>query len=289
MIISTQEIIMSTIAGMKANRVNLNGPATHPKVWHLPEWKSASHPQRMAFMRKIALQAGHDPRLATLAVSIFKKHGIRPRNYKAQAAALLNWVQTKIYYINEPSERLQDPLTTLKVGYGDCDDMVMLLCALFESVRLEWRFVLAGKSAQGMVRWIEGTPLPSYPVQFNHIYCMVGYPPFKPQKWFFAEPTVGKKLGWDVIAANRKGESFLPELAGIEQPAPVEEKRGQVLDLSPPDKGMKKKAVDIWIDIKKGLDPVNMIPILIVGAISTVLAQEIVRPYVRKLYKNLTK
>lgn len=106
------------------------------KVYHLPNWHSLSHPQRLGVMRQIATMRGRDPRLAKLAVSICRKSA-RPRQFDKQAAALLKWVQNpkNVYYMNEPGERLQDPIYTIKVKHGDCfaedtlvlrDDMEMI-------------------------------------------------------------------------------------------------------------------------------------------------------------------
>jgi hypothetical protein len=101
----------------------------NPKVHHVPAWSGYSDPQRLAFLRTIVVHAGRDPRIATLAVQILREAGVEPRNYAAQSAALLKWVQQRIYYVNEPGERLQDPLYTLKVGYGDCFPAETLLLA----------------------------------------------------------------------------------------------------------------------------------------------------------------
>lgn len=192
--------------GTKANPISL-GDA---KPYHLPDWHSLSHPQRLSVLRQIATGRGRDPRMATLAVQIIKKSGAKPRKYKDQAEAILKWVQHNIYYVNEPGERLQDPLYTLKAGYGDCDDMSLLLCSLYESLNLPWRFVLSGRSQDGKkLRYIEGNPVPDG-VTWVHVYAMVGTPPFSPSIWYFCEPTVrGVPLGWDVISGDR---SYLPEM-----------------------------------------------------------------------------
>ena len=42
------------------------------KVFHLPDWNKLSHPQRLAVLRQIAMMRARDPRIAKLAVSIFK-------------------------------------------------------------------------------------------------------------------------------------------------------------------------------------------------------------------------
>jgi len=183
------------------------------KAYHLPDWHQMSHPQRLKVIRQIAMMRGRDPRISKLAVSVLRKSGARPRNYEDQAAALLKWVQdpNNCYYVNEPGERLQDPIYTIEAKHGDCDDQVLLLCAMFESVGLSWRLCLCGKGPNGeKVRYIEGADVPGG-TKWVHIYCVVGTPPFRPTRWYYCEPTIeGVPLGWDVISGDR---SYIPEAA----------------------------------------------------------------------------
>lgn len=183
------------------------------KVHHLPDWGGYDDPKKLEVIRAIALQRGRDPRIRKLAAKIIRKSKAQPREFKKQAAALLAWVQDpkNIYYLNEPGEQLQDPIYTIKNGYGDCDDQVIVLCSFFEACRLPWKLVISGRHrASGKkVRHIQGG---SYPpnVSWTHIYCMVGTPAFNPKRWFFCEPTVqGVPLGWDVIAGDKR---FIPEM-----------------------------------------------------------------------------
>ena len=183
------------------------------KVHHLPDWSGYDDPKKLEVIRYIAQQRGRDPRIAKLAVDIIRKAGVKPRDYRGQAAALLKWVQDpkNVYYVNEPGERLQDPIYTIRNGFGDCDDQVMVLCALFESVRLPWRLVISGRhnDTKKKVRFIEGDTYPAN-VSWAHIYCIVGDHSFQPRKWYFCEATVnGVPLGWDVIAGD---PSYIPEM-----------------------------------------------------------------------------
>lgn len=183
------------------------------KAYHLPDWHNLSHPQRLVVIRQLAMMRGRDARIARLVVRVLKEAKARPRQYDKQAAAILRWVQNpeNVYYVNEPGERLQDPIYTIKAGHGDCDDQVILLATMFESVGLPWKLVLSGRGPGGQkVRYIEGEPVPSG-VAWTHIYCMVGTPPFRPNRWFFCEPTVEKvPLGWDVISGDHR---YLPEMS----------------------------------------------------------------------------
>jgi transglutaminase-like putative cysteine protease len=97
---------------------------------------------------------------------------------------------------------------------SNCDDLAVVLATMAESIRLPWRFVLAGKTRRGdTVRWAEGTPQPRG-VSFHHIYLHLGNQPFRPTQWFAAEPTVrGVPLGWDVTIHGmpmREGTTSAP-------------------------------------------------------------------------------
>jgi hypothetical protein len=193
----------------KTQKVDMDAP----KVHHLVGWAGYGDPKRLQVIRQVALYRGRDPRIATLCVNIFRKASIKPRDYKGQAAALLSWVQEpkNVYYVNEPGERLQDPLYTLKVRYGDCDDLAILLCSMFESCRLSWKLVISGRerATSKKIRHVEGEHLPTG-CDWSHIYCMVGTPVFRPAEWYFCEPTLKVPFGWDVVSGDA---SALPEMA----------------------------------------------------------------------------
>lgn len=187
-------------------------PLDGPKVHHIPAWGDYLDPKRMDIISRIAKMRGRDPRIATKAVEIIKAAGAQPREYTQQSAALLKWVQDELYYVNEPGERLQDPLYTMKVGYGDCDDLSIMLGALLESIRMPWKLVISGTTKSGKkLRYVQGDKFPKNKgINWSHIYVTIGDRPFKPSKWDYAEPTVrGVPLGWDVVDGS---SSVLPEM-----------------------------------------------------------------------------
>ena len=95
-------------------------PLDAPKVFNLAKFDGYQDPKKLDVLTRLSDAYGHDPRLATLAVTIFRDAKVEPRDYRGQAAALLKWVQENVYYVNEPDERLQTPDYTLRVRYGDC-------------------------------------------------------------------------------------------------------------------------------------------------------------------------
>lgn len=201
----------------------VNIPKSNPKLYHLGKWDRLSHPQKLDVISEIIRGEGRDPLIAEMAVGILKSAGVAPRDYRGQAAALLKWVQDNIYYVNEPGERLQSPKYTLNRGFGDCDDMAIVLCSFFETIGLPWKLVLSGNVKGKRVRHVQGDKIPSG-VEWAHIYCAVGNQPFNPTQWLFAEPTIqGVPLGWDVVSANSNAlpELLNPRYAGVHLGAPV--------------------------------------------------------------------
>lgn len=270
---------MDQLGAFKAKRINLDQTA---KAFHLPDWKSKDDKARIEALREIAMKAGRDPRIATLAVQVIKAAGAESRDYKGQAAALLAWTQKNVYYLNEPGERLQDPLYTLQMQhpYGDCDDMALVLAALYETCRLPWRFVLSGRTRKGkLVRWVEGTPKKR--ASWSHIYVIVGWPPYTPKKWLYAEPTLkGVPLGWDVVGAQKKsGRVALPELAGMGAAAEL-----TTLVVKPgPKTALTQHVIK---EVQTRLHPRNLFPVLIVGVITGAITLKMQKAFASKKKKR---
>lgn len=193
--------------GTAAARVDLKH---NPKTYHIPAWATMDDRQKLAVIRRIISQYGRHPAVVKATMGILRRAGVKPRDFNGQAAVLLKWVQENIYYVNEPGERLQSPEYTIKLGYGDCDDMIILLLSMYENIRLPNKLVISGRTSGGkMIRYEEGQKvLPR--AQWMHIYGMVGDKPYSPTSWKYVEPTLSRPLGWDVVAHGGGG---LPELA----------------------------------------------------------------------------
>jgi len=192
------------------------------RVLQLPNWASLDDRGRVRVIEQLIKRYGRDPRLRQVALDIVRAAGVAPRDYEGQARALLAWVNQNIYYVNEPGEQLQSVWYTMRTKSGDCDDCHILLSSLAESLRIPWRTVLSGRRrATGeRVRWVTGQPFPSG-VKFGHIYTMLGWPPFKPQRWAYADGSLrNAPLGWDIVAAKRlppvpgAPRELMPELNG---------------------------------------------------------------------------
>lgn len=203
-------------------------PARGPRVWRLPRWASLGNAGRVAVLSRIAKEAAADPRLRRLAVQVFRSAGVEPRDYRGQAAALLRFIQDRVYFVNERDEVLQDPAYTLSLdadgsigsdAHGDCDDQAVALAALALSVHLPVRFVTSGRRANGQaVRWVEGSG-PSPAASWSHVYLAIGDHPFRARRYAYADPTCeGVPLGWDVVERGQ-ADPQRGELGDVEAPA----------------------------------------------------------------------
>lgn len=174
------------------------------RVFHLKNWSRLPDRAKVATLRRFAEEYGADPQMRWFTAKVLENSGAAPRDFRAQAAALLKFVQTQIYYTNEDGEQLQSPWRTLRERNGDCDDVSSLLASMLQSIAFPWRLALGGYRQVGnrkiRVRWVEGQPWPRGHVHFVHIYVMIGRAPFDPSGWMSAEPTVrGLPLGHDVV------------------------------------------------------------------------------------------
>lgn len=87
------------------------------------------------YLRSVVNSARAEPEIRERARDIiFRLNGLPAREPYLHAVALARWVQQNITYVQELPEVFQTPLATLDTGYGDCDDMAVLLASLLESV-----------------------------------------------------------------------------------------------------------------------------------------------------------
>jgi transglutaminase-like putative cysteine protease len=90
------------------------------------------------------------PVVRLVALSVLKRANVDGRNNVEVASAIFNFVKNKVRFVPDPVnvETLQCPETTLRLGYGDCDDQALLIAALMASVGLSVRFRTVGVNSE---------------------------------------------------------------------------------------------------------------------------------------------
>jgi hypothetical protein len=151
-------------------------------------------------MREIALSRAGNPVVRELALNIIMMSKIPSHNFIDEARAIGQYVQQKVHYVRDPAgiEQLHDPLLMIDRiraghGYGDCDDMSLLIATLLLSI-----------GAQPYYRAIK---YDSVFGNYNHIYVVVYDRNYKGKN---------KRLVLDAIIKERPIGTEVPHKYGIE-------------------------------------------------------------------------
>ena len=102
------------------------------------------------------------------------------KDFSGEINACFDYVHDNIRYIQDPNniETLSWPQQTLINGFGDCDDMVILLQAMLEVIGYQTRTIACGTQQAGI---------------YEHVFCQVQ---FGDGKWLSMDPTEDNGIGW---------------------------------------------------------------------------------------------
>ena len=102
--------------------------------------------QTLKLMRDIVRAAVRDPRMVVRNHAIEITRSCPSKDFRCEIEAIYSWVDENIRFVRDINgvETLQTPARTLELAVGDCDDHVILLSALLESVGHPTRFVAVG-------------------------------------------------------------------------------------------------------------------------------------------------
>lgn len=130
-------------------------------------------------MRRLVRDGKTDLAMRDLAQQIIA--GVPGKDWFGELCALLNWVRDSIRYsldIND-IEVIQGPATTVRLGYGDCDDLSILLATLCECAGHPCAFVALGFDAVGM---------------YSHVLVLASGA--GETAWVALDATEGQPAGW---------------------------------------------------------------------------------------------
>lgn len=130
-------------------------------------------------MRGLVWQGKTDLANRDLANSIIAQVGAK--DWQGEIAALFEWVRTNIRYTLDTSdiEVLQSAAVTIALGYGDCDDMAILLATLLECSGHKACFIALGFSEPG---------------DFSHVLVLASGAGETP--WIALDATEPNPVGW---------------------------------------------------------------------------------------------
>ena len=142
--------------------------------------------ERIQIMQNVIRESISDPVIRSRAASLVKN--IRPGQDEKELQAVFRFIKNNVRFTEEPGEIFQDSSTSLKLGIGDCDDMVILASSLMYHLAFPLRIRVVGTKGDQ---------------DFSHVYLLVGTPKNNPQKWISFDPSVDRPLGWDIQSEKK--------------------------------------------------------------------------------------
>lgn len=102
--------------------------------------------ETLKLMRDLTRSGKRDPAVHDFACSLIQ--GCPPKNWRCEIECLWRWVLDNIRYTNDITdvETISDAQGVLDRGWGDCDDVSLLLATMLETTGHRTRFVALGKS-----------------------------------------------------------------------------------------------------------------------------------------------
>jgi len=155
--------------------------------------------QTVQVIKRFIAEGRVDPLIRKQAVAVIGSGGRQPER---EVSALLNFVRRRIRYVADPvdTEFVASARRVLEIGGGDCDDLVVLLGALLESIGYETQLRVMAVDPRA---------------EYEHVYLLVKLA----RAWVPLDPTSRTQgLGWEYPVRGREHTFSIPrpQLAGLD-------------------------------------------------------------------------
>ena len=128
------------------------------------------------FMQRLVKKYKTDPIIRTLALDLVAD--LPQKDFKGEIIRIFDFVKNRIRYVKDihEVETVQNPVATLRLGQGDCDDKDVLLATLLESIGHPTQFEAVGEVTNDL----------------THVIVNV----YLNGSWFALDPTEPVNAGW---------------------------------------------------------------------------------------------
>jgi len=147
--------------------------------------------QTVQVIRRFVAEGRVDPLIRKQAIAVVGSGGRQPER---EVSALLNFVRRRIRYVADPvdTEFVASARRVLEIGGGDCDDLVVLLGALLESIGYETQVKVMAVDRRA---------------EYEHVYLLVKIA----GAWLPLDPTSRTQgLGWEYPLRGREHTFSIP-------------------------------------------------------------------------------
>ena len=147
---------------------------------------------RIRIIRDMITKAKADAKVRELAAGILHQARVTQKDWDGEVQAVFEWVKANIRYTRDTEglDTFTEPLKTVSLGVGDCDDMSILLASLLGSIGYPFKLKVVSMSG----------------IDWDHIFPLVGMPPSAPKMWIPLDASIELPLGSEVV--SKKSELF---------------------------------------------------------------------------------
>ena len=167
--------------------------------------------QTVAAMYALIDAGSRDPDVRRFTLDLLNESGVRDRDDAGALQVVYQWVQRQFRFIHDPhgKELIGDARYLLDVKAGDCDDYVVVLGAMLQSIGIPIRIATVRADKSEPNRYSH-----TYPVARLRSGAEVALDATQPEAWLGWEPPrhFGKKI-WPVPATLQRFPGTGPEQA----------------------------------------------------------------------------
>ena len=136
---------------------------------------------RLKLIADLIRKGKQNPDIRKLAGEILHAANTPGKDWQGEVTAIFAYVHDNIRYTRDVAglDTYQRSVRTLEMKIGDCDDMAILLSALLGAIGYPIRLKVVSISGG----------------DWDHIYPLVGMPPFRPETWMALDASIDNPMG----------------------------------------------------------------------------------------------
>ena len=145
---------------------------------------------RIEIIRKMIKAGKANPKIRELVSKILHDKSVEEKDWDAEVEAVFEWVRENVRYTRDTEglDTYTEPLKTVELAIGDCDDLSILLGSMLGAIGYPFKLKVVSMTGSG----------------WDHVYPLVGMPPFAPTKWIPLDASIELPLGSQVESKEER-------------------------------------------------------------------------------------
>ena len=145
---------------------------------------------RIQIISKMIKAGKANPKIRELVSKILHDKSVEEKDWDAEVEAVFEWVRENVRYTRDTEglDTYTEPLKTVELAIGDCDDLSILIGSMLGAIGYPFKLKVVSMTGAG----------------WDHVYPLVGMPPFAPTKWIPLDASIELPLGSEVVSKEHR-------------------------------------------------------------------------------------